>query len=424
MILTDKAQIKVAELREFNNLRLSGSDELECYELIESDLKLPADATFTRSSVAYLSDGTQVAANQPRFEPGKFGKAVMVEEGTTNLLVKNLGAAGDGSIIDILVPNKVWAKRITVEAPNKFSYFGMISVPAQPNTKYTLTYWARLVSGSVVSGTQIYIGSNSQGTSGVALLRIDEELTSEWKKFVITGQTDANATILTRATFRIETNTGCTVEIADWQLEAKPYPTSFTDGTRAAERLTVPAAEVLNPQEGTVEMFLYVNQAIRDSSVFRRFFEHLPGPGNSNRITMQHNNAPLWLFTIGDANGNVHSLNIADSEVADGWRLFTMKWGASEFAVYVDGVKKASISNPTYLPSAVGQNIIIKGEINTLVDDLRISNRARTDEEILAAYQSGQPLPVDEWTTYKLDFDDKVRITTQGQIICNELIEI
>jgi len=31
---------------------------------------------------------------------------------------------------------------------------------------------------------------------------------------------------------------------------------------------------------------------------------------------------------------------------------------------------------------------------------------------------------VDEWTTYKLDFDDKVRITTQGQIICNELIEI
>jgi hypothetical protein len=65
-----------------------------------------------------------------------------------------------------------------------------------------------------------------------------------------------------------------------------------------------------------------------------------------------------------------------------------------------------------------------KGYLNGLIDDLRISSRARTDEEILAAYASGQPLPADEWTTYKLDFDDKVRITTQGQIICNELIEI
>jgi hypothetical protein len=72
---------------------------------------------------------------------------------------------------------------------------------------------------------------------------------------------------------------------------------------------------------------------------------------------------------------------------------------------------------------AVGSRTDGADYINTLIDDLRISSIARTDEEIAAAYQSGQPLP-DEWTTYKLDFDDKVRITTQGQIICNELIEI
>ena len=365
--------------------------------------------TFRRNTPAYLSDGTQVAENIPRLEPSQmvYGKAVLMEEGTENLLVKDLYTDGIGSIIDILVSNKVWAKRITVEANNFFN-FGMISVPAQPNTKYTLTYWARLVSGSVVRGTQIYIGSDSQGTFGVASLPIYAELTSEWKKFVITGQTDANATTLTRAAFRVETNTGCTVEIADWQLEAKPYPTSFTDGTRAAESLTIPTAGVLNPQEGTVEILLYVNQAIRDSSAVRRFFEHRPGPGNSNRITMQHNNTPHWLFAIGNANGNAHSLRIDDSEVADGWRLFAMKWGASEFAVYVDGVKKASISNPTYLPSAVGQNIIIRGNTNTLVDDLRISSRARSDAEILAAYQSNKPLQRDEDTTYLLSFNGSI----------------
>jgi len=41
--------------------------------------------TFARNSVAYTSDGAQVAANQPRFEQGQFGQAVLVEERTTNL---------------------------------------------------------------------------------------------------------------------------------------------------------------------------------------------------------------------------------------------------------------------------------------------------------------------------------------------------
>ncbi len=43
-------------------------------------------AVFSRSSVAYLSTGIQVAANVPRSEAGKFGQAVMVEEGTTNFI--------------------------------------------------------------------------------------------------------------------------------------------------------------------------------------------------------------------------------------------------------------------------------------------------------------------------------------------------
>jgi len=57
------------------------------------DIKVKAapTLTFTRSSVAYKSDGTQVAANVPRFEPGKFSQAIMVGEGTTNLLGKTIG---------------------------------------------------------------------------------------------------------------------------------------------------------------------------------------------------------------------------------------------------------------------------------------------------------------------------------------------
>ena len=43
-------------------------------------------AIFARSTPAYKQDGSQVAAGVPRHETGKYGQAIMVEEGTINLL--------------------------------------------------------------------------------------------------------------------------------------------------------------------------------------------------------------------------------------------------------------------------------------------------------------------------------------------------
>jgi molecular chaperone GrpE (heat shock protein) len=58
---------------------------------------------------------------------------------------------------------------------------------------------------------------------------------------------------------------------------------------------------------------------------------------------------------------------------------------------------------------AVGSRTDGADYINTLIDDLRISSIARTDEEIAAAYASGQALPVDEYTTWKMDFENSLR---------------
>ena len=43
--------------------------------------------------------------------------------------------------------------------------------------------------------------------------------------------------------------------------------------------------------------------------------------------------------------------------------------------------------------------------VNTLIDDFRVSNRVRTDAEIQTLYQSNQPAPKDADTTLKLTFD-------------------
>jgi len=54
----------------------------------DGKLKLPNvnAPTFTRNSIAYKSDGSQVAANQPRFDVIDGVLGLMVEEGTTNAI--------------------------------------------------------------------------------------------------------------------------------------------------------------------------------------------------------------------------------------------------------------------------------------------------------------------------------------------------
>lgn len=457
MIITDKAQIKVAELKESNNLRLSRSDELECYELIESDLKLPADATFTRSSVAYLSDGTQVPANTPRFEQGRFGKAIMVEEGTTNLAINPLlldnNADNQPDSWTITDPpggshsldyNKTWGGKPTwkLVQPVHSSFYGLYgALISFDRTKDCVIRVLIACEGAATSGIRRPLWIHATDNTGAKLADLgfadDPGGTHDfqWLEFKI----PANSTPVgsTKIYFvRPSWTAGGIFWIAAIQVEQKPYATSFINGTRAAETLTIPTEGVLNPQEGTVELWFIpqspydYNQGIQHRRIF--FAGTLD---NSNFIQISQLSTNDFIrFMVGDGAGNNTIIFFTFSELG-GMNFYgkphfiAAAWSKSENRIYlrVDDQTKTS-TYPSQGPSLT-DTIYIGNRENTeqangLIDDLRISSIARSDEEILAAYQSGQPLPVDEWTTYKLDFDDKVRITTQGQIICNELIEI
>ncbi|WP_077616833.1 distal tail protein Dit [Caenibacillus caldisaponilyticus] len=314
-------------------------------------------ATFTRNSIAYLSDGTQVDANQPRFESG----GILVEEGTTNLipsaLAKNLTSAWTSGTL---------------------------------NGTYTL---------SVRGGTgQVNISGGYTGSVSVG-----QTLTFNVSNATIT-LTPANGTP------------------QFVQLEQKPYATSFVDGTRQPETLTLPTDGVLNPLSGTIEFWAYVDAQVRETSRISRFFSHFNGSGNANRITIQHNNSPYWIFTIADNAGNTHSLSPADSLTPDGWHYFAMVWDSSRFAVFIDGVKRGEILIPTYLPQTIGATIDIghtstTTQANTIISELRISKIARSDAEILDAYQNG--FTVDEYTTAYLPLDGSLEVQTPT-IVTNE----
>ena len=384
------------EVDEGNKFRFSSNGNLEVVEIIEElDMTEP---TFTRNSVAYLSDGTQVAANVPRFEQGKFGKAVMVEEGTMNL-VSNGGVEKQGTSVasyqlDVAIMKELEGSVISISVDVADNYDGEHVVDIYLRRNDT--------EGGMINETRsgaFNVTSEYQRVNYSFILPVLGDITELFlyirgNKYV-SGGSQNEGTFITR----------------NAQLEAKPYPTSFMNGTRAAERLTIPTEGVLNPQEGTVECWVYVNDASKYQNGYSTIFMADAG-GSGRGIWLFHsNNSAYWKYQIKDENNNSKVITVADSEIPNGWHFFAIKWKSTEAKLFVDGVLKGTMGNP-YLPSAI-QKIDIGcwgagNQLNSLIDDLRISNRARTDEEILAAYQSNKSLPVDKDTTYKLGFDNSL----------------
>lgn len=409
--------------------------ELNNLVVVNNKLQLPdvGSPSFSRNSVAHLSDGTQVAANQPRFEQGKFGEAIMVEEGTTNLLLYSEGFT-----------QSVWAKlrvnassagtylgypvtRFTPNVPGQVSFVSQIFLASgTANRTFTWSFWAR-------GQTNRQFKVNFHG--GVSATFYTINLTTEWQKFTITHTFPSDAISARIQWGNVSPYWG--IEYTDWievagvQVEEKPYATSYikttsSSATRSPETLTIPAAGVLNPQEGTVELWVKAQDLyIRRRDVFATNSAAMA----DDRIILGYNVtlSGLQLYWR-PANAVEYSLNVPGINPTTEWVQlgFKYKWNGSsgyDLAVIYNG-QIAQTGTSTNGQMTNFYQVIIGGvsaqACNSLIDDLRISNRARTDEEILAAYQSGQPLPVDEWTTYKLGFDGSLNFGQGGYYISPE----
>ena len=111
---------------------------------------------------------------------------------------------------------------------------------------------------------------------------------------------------------------------------------------------------------------------------------------------------------------NTSGTSTIEAPITDGWHYIAARWSSAEIALFIDGQKVGTVQNP-YLPTqlasiiGIGYNRVGNQQYcNSLIDDLRISSIARSDEEILAAYQSGQPLQKDEYTTYLLSLNGSI----------------
>lgn len=394
--------------------------------VVNNKLQLPSVAApqFTRNSIAYKNDGTLVNTNLPRFETGKFGKAIMVEEGTENLCPNpsfETGITGwtsqfyDGVFERDTSESYHGIACVKCKSGTDTRHRAYFTVDLQTGEQIRLSAYAKTIAEDAVNLSIEYDGGDYSWKSFSGAFHTGS---GEWERLFVAGEIATSD--CTAYCFIINSSAENFAYFDAVQAEKKPYSTSFTDGTRGAETLTIPTAGVLNPQEGTIECWVYVpefwEQGIpywrRIWSIGMYVLYYAPDTGKIH-------------FTISNSSGGDQIISVNKPTV--GWHFFAAKWSASEMALFIDGVKVGSITNPN-LPSNFAVNVISIGcrpdypydNVNTLIDDLRISSRARTDEEIAAAYQSGQPLPIDEYTTYLLRFDGALNFGRGGYYISPE----
>jgi len=376
------------------------------------DMRSNIQLTFIRPSVAYTSNGAQVGVNVPRFEAGKFGQAVMVEEGTTNLLQNPSFETGNFSSWYLFTPYGGATYEVTSEKTWHGSY--SVKITADGTARSSVGISQSMVSAT--AGVTYTFSVKLAGTLGAnkvflvfrwrtadnTLIKdddnfyISEAMPQTFKTYSATATAPENTAIM-EVHVRIVKDAVGVIYVDAAQLEQKPYATSFIDGTRAAETLTIPTAGVLNPQEGTIEFWV----------------KPLVVTNWNNFFYMDTSNGRFMLFfaTRGIARfdygpNSTGPTAPANTIMANNWYHIVLRWSATtgKQALFVNGVKYEQ-NLPNGVATMFPATVSIVNNYSAYIDDLRISSIARSDAEILAAYQSGQPAPVDANTILKADFD-------------------
>ncbi|MGE5553292.1 MAG: LamG-like jellyroll fold domain-containing protein [Betaproteobacteria bacterium] len=377
-------------------------------------LLVPAAPSFSRASTAYKSDGTQVASGVPRYEAGQFGQAVMVEEGTVNLLTNpgfESGSTGwelsGASVQSAEKRSGSNALRITDLSATSSAYASQ-QVAATPGTTYTLSAYAKMLTGIQV----LYLDFLNSSGVRIAVYTLGFSETA-WTRKSITQVAPAGTAYI--KVWLYSSDAGISDGYwDDIQLEAKSYPTSYMAGTRAAEIPTIPTAGVVNAQAGTVECWV---KPLRAPGTNAQAIVDIAGTGFNGLILMVGSDGKPYL----QYGSGASVLQVAGTTVLQPgiWYHIAGKWSPQGGTIYVNGVAEKSITTAPNIvltgTTYIGSNGGTQRWLDGLIDDLRISSIARSDAEILAAYQSGGPLPVDEYTTYKLAFDGNLNVGVGGR---------
>ncbi|UJF36626.1 LamG domain-containing protein [Paenibacillus hexagrammi] len=369
---------------------------------------------FVRATIAVKQDLSQVASGVPRYEAGKFGQAIMIEEGTTNRATYD-----DVTNVD----TAQWkTERI---APYTFKVTALVDAPVSQQ-QTSATYVGKFGELSVASNTsctmslEIVDRSNPDlvpGCGGFGAMT-NSVGNRYWKTVKHTAVWHHNVNAVVVPTTGLPTvKAGDYIIVRNPQLEVKPYMTTFVPGARNNEKVTLPFPA--KAEQGTVEVWVYVNYAAkRQDGELNRVFNVSEASGDYGFMLYHSADSAHWRWGVYDQYQNKTYISVSDSYTPDGWHLFTVTWSSKEIALFIDGVRLASTTD-FVLPTTLGSVMNLgsgtsQQRISTLFDEVRISRVARSDAEILAAYQANKPFPIDLQTVYKIGFDGNLNPATDS----------
>jgi hypothetical protein len=249
--------------------------------------------TFSRASTAYKKDGTQLGSGTPRYETGKFGQGVMMEEGTTNLLTANQ------SSIETSLPAGYVAAGGTLTRDTTTAWQGSACMKIVTTTG--LLDGVDLWNGAVNTGFPVTAGQTYTASAYVKGNAGGEVITmyiyaSDWTNIGSTAVTLTN-TAWQRISVTVTIPTGKTgifilirkssdAGIRTWfidglQLEQKAYATSWQIGgtARSAETLTIPTAGNFTKGNWCVEL-TYISKVNDTASKFGLIWCYTIDAGN------------------------------------------------------------------------------------------------------------------------------------------------
>jgi len=390
----------------------------------------PFETDFTGDPNGHLGQVPTVSGGV-YYRPGKFGKAVVVGEATTNEL---LNPVFENNVTDGWSLNEGGTGG-SLNHDTITAWIGSASLRIDRGTAWTqaISNTITLAAGESVA-IQAQVKTDGTGQADIKLrditngvVRVVASTTAtDWTFLTGTWTNDTGATVTVRMQCNIPNGGANQAWFDACQMEKKPYPTPLCygdlpghswSGTAHASTSSRTAAALqytqrLNLSAGTIAAWVYANAGLQNDAANRYIVactENTPSP-YANTLALRRMIGGTWRFWTVDGSGNSHDLEVADT-LSEGWHHLVATWrdasGNVDKRLYIDG-ELAAQETTSIFPASLDADLFVGvwatgayGWTNTFLDDLLVVDRALPAAEARAIYRSGVPVfvPTAAWYT-------------------------
>jgi len=405
--------------------------------------------SFSRPSNAYKKSGKVVRADSPRYETGYIGNGLLIEESTYNHVIPFSVITWDRNTTNTTLTMESMSfnnasvfkfqTNTSGTSINSFLRLNMTPTVGQP---YAFTSYVKKLNhryigfrcfGSGATGNSqsvLDLDTGSTYNNNAEQIITATPLNDGWWKVVVTNNNVQTSSPYSGFCLPSDTTGGEVIAGADGRgvyisntlhVENKKFATSYCpSGTsRTQELITFNPNGIINIPEGTIEATTYIDvqNAHKSGTNWNMIFSTatiINSPyAEQNHISIRKSSAnQQWSLYIGDAIGSGSNQLVIPYGVitTSGWYTFVATWktgvGAS---IYLNGslIRGAVATDPlpvalnpiAHIGSWVGGGL----QLNSVLDEFRISKVARTASEIADNYNNKKPLTQDANTTLLLD---------------------